>query len=96
MEKGELLVPIVVLQTDKRISVWHISLYLSFLLKWQANKCQNPIAFTRREMMEVAHIKSIATYHKCISQLQEFGYIQYDPSFNPFIGSSVRLLIINS
>ena len=42
--------------------------------------------------MEVAKISGLATYHKCMKDLVEFGYIQYDPSYNPAVNSQVRLL----
>lgn len=41
--------------------------------------------------MKVAHIGSIATYHKCIKELQQFGFIEYRPSFDPSLGSQINL-----
>jgi hypothetical protein len=42
--------------------------------------------------MFVAKISGPATYHKCIKDLNDFGYIEYVPSFNPAINSRVYLL----
>jgi len=42
-------------------------------------------------MMRLSKIAALGTYHKCIKQLQEFGYIVYEPSFNPYKGSLVHL-----
>lgn len=39
-----------------------------------------------------AETSGLATNHKCIKDLTDFGYIQYQPSFNPAIGSKVVLL----
>ncbi len=39
--------------------------------------------------MELAHVNSFATYHKCIKQLETFGYIQYNPSFSYYERSSI-------
>lgn len=49
-------------------------------------------------MMTTAKIKSKATYHKCIKELQDKKYITYKPSFNPYAGSEVTLpdLAINA
>ena len=52
----------------------------------------NPIEITRAAVMEVAKISGLATYHKCIKDLAEFGYIVYEPSFNPATKSRVYLL----
>ena len=42
-------------------------------------------------MMRLSKISALGTYHKCIKQLQDFGYIEYLPSFNPYKGSLVNL-----
>lgn len=42
--------------------------------------------------MERSKIKSIATYHKCVKQMEEFGYIEYLPSYNTYKGSQVKLI----
>jgi hypothetical protein len=81
------------LAKDERISVWHFAIYMSLVHKWVAGGLVNPIAISRKEIMGQTHIGSIVTYHKCIRQLKEFGYIIYEPSYNPFIGSYVHLLV---
>lgn len=81
------------LANDHRITVWHSAIYMSLVNKWLSNGLVNPIAISRKEIMGQTHIGSIVTYHKCIRQLKEFGYIIYEPSYNPFIGSYVHLLI---
>lgn len=32
--------------------------------------------------MKMAKISGLGTYHKCIRDLNNFGYIRYQPSFN--------------
>ncbi|MDP9077736.1 MAG: hypothetical protein M3O71_09965 [Bacteroidota bacterium] len=78
---------------DQRITVWHFSIYMSLLNKWLLNGLVNPVSISRRQIMEQTHIGSIVTYHKCIRQLRDFGYITYQPSYNPFIGSYISLLV---
>jgi hypothetical protein len=42
--------------------------------------------------MRISKISSKATYHKCLKNLHSLGYINYEPSYNPFKGSHVYLL----
>ena len=78
-------------QNDARISSTHICVYCALFEQWLENDCVNPFAITRRKIMGLSKI-SIATYHKCISELQAFGYILYFPSYHPAKGSSINLL----
>ncbi len=82
-----------VLAGDQRINVWHFSIYMSLFHRWLANGRINPVSISRSEIMRQTHIRSIVTYHKCVRQLRDFGYIVYEPSYNPFIGSYIRLLV---
>ena len=79
------------LSKDNRITVWHVSIYMAIFYRWQSNAYKNPVSVTRREIMTLAHIGSIATYHKCIKELQQFGFIEYLPSFDPSLGSQINL-----
>ena len=78
---------------DKRVSVWHIAIYLALVDVWNKNLFQNPIRISRKEIMRMAHVGSIVTYHKCIKELQAFNYIEYYPSYHPHEGSKVVMLI---
>ncbi len=89
--KDKFSIAFIELSKDNRVTVWHLTIYTVLLFKWRANDYKNPIPITRREIMRIAHIGSIATYHKCIRQLKQFGYIEYLPSYNPSVGSLVNL-----
>lgn len=80
------------IKSDNRIGTTHISLYMALFQFYNLNKSNNPIVITRTAVMEVAKISGLATYHKCMKDLVEFGYIEDVPSFNPAIGSRVNLL----
>ena len=80
------------IKSDPRIGTTHISLYMALFQFYNLNRLANPILITRTAVMEVAKISGLATYHKCMKDLVEFGYIQYEPSYNPAINSRVRLL----
>jgi hypothetical protein len=82
-----------VIKNDQRISTTHVSLYMALFLHWSLKHYQNPVSITRGEIMQLSKIGGKATYHKCIKELQEYGYIQYHPSFHPAYGSLVYLNI---
>ena len=82
------------IKDDHRIGTTHISLYMALFHFYNLNEFQNPIEITRASVMQVAKIGGFATYHRCIRDLHQFGYIFYTPSYNPSISSSVQLLNI--
>ena len=82
------------IKSDPRIGTTHISLYMALFQFYNLNRLSNPILITRTAVMEVAKISGLATYHKCMKDLVEFGYIHYEPSYNPALNSQVRLLKI--
>ena len=77
--------------TDERLNPTHVSMYVSLFQFWNANRFQNPISISRNELMKVSKISAKATYHKCMRELNEWQYLQYKPSYNPFKGSLVYL-----
>ncbi|MFC0345544.1 hypothetical protein [Epilithonimonas hispanica] len=74
---------------DKILNPTHISLYIALFQLWNFNRFRNPISISRDEVMKISKISSKATYHKCIKELHARGYIDYQPSYNPFRGSHV-------
>lgn len=76
---------------DKRLKPHHITLYLALFRSWNMNHFRNPISIKRSEIMRIAKIGSVTTYQRTIRQLSEWGYIQYEPSFDPMQGAQVNL-----
>jgi hypothetical protein len=74
---------------DERLFATHVSLFTALFVQWQRNRFISPFRVTRKELMAFSKIASIATYHKCIRELDEFGYIRYQPSYHPALGSLV-------
>jgi hypothetical protein len=68
---------------DHRLSRTHISLCAALFASWQKSGYANPFGITRKQLMVYSKIASVATYHKCIKELNELGYIRYQPSFSP-------------
>lgn len=74
----------------------HISLYVALFQFWNCNRFRNPISISRDEIMRISKISSKATYHKCLKNLHNLGYIDYRPSYNPFKGSHVFMFNFSS
>lgn len=82
------------IKDDNRIGATHISLYMALFQLYNVNGFCNPVYITRSLVMGLAKISGLATYHKGMKQLNEYGYIRYEPSFNPVVSSKVELLKI--
>ena len=76
---------------ENKLNPTHISLYLALFQCWNVNRFKNPTGISREEIMKASKINSKATYHKCLKNLHSLGYINYEPSYNPFKGSHVIL-----
>lgn len=77
---------------DFSLNPSHISLYIALFKAWNQNHFKNPLSVTRDELMPISKISSKGTFFKTLKELEEKGYIKYQPSFNPFKGSIVYLL----
>ncbi|MEI6949622.1 hypothetical protein V9K67_20715 [Paraflavisolibacter sp. H34] len=80
---------------DGRIGPTHICIYLAIIQAWSQHGFVNPVSVTRIGIMEAAKISAKATYHKCMNELQDFGYIRYIPSRHPIWFSLVFLYDLN-
>jgi hypothetical protein len=74
---------------DHRLLATHISLFTALFVCRQRRGFIQPFSVNRRELMVLSKIASIATYHKCIKNLDDYGYIHYQPSFHPKVGSLI-------
>lgn len=81
------------IQDKPCIGATHVCLYMGLLSFFVRNEFRNPIQITRAEVMKTVKIGGIATYHKCMKDLEISGYITYRPSFHPGIRSRVDLNI---
>lgn len=77
---------------DPRLNVWHISLiYAIVQLAYRQNEKQI-IRVSRSKLMKLSHIATFPTYHKYFHQLQDMGYITYEPSYHPGFRSIIRIV----
>lgn len=67
----------------EKIQLSHMSLFLAIYHQWQVSECVQPIKITRRMLMKDSKIRSIATYHRCMTDLDNFDFIEYQPSYHP-------------
>jgi hypothetical protein len=79
-------------EKDKSLFATHISLLAALFVFWQGNGFKSPFSVNRKELMAFSKIASVATYHKCMRELDGRGYIKYAPSFHPKTGSLVYWL----
>lgn len=70
------------IKKDYRISVTHIGIYAALLQSRVDKGFINSIQVYSYEIMEIAMISSPKTYHKCMNELNEYGYIKYVPTRN--------------
>ena len=78
---------------DKRLIPSHIALFTAiFHLLKKTGSCTT-VKITRQEVMQLAKISSISTYHKRINDLMSFQYLDYRPSYDHYKGSFVIFLI---
>ncbi|TRX72556.1 transcriptional regulator [Carboxylicivirga sp. M1479] len=70
---------------------YHISLYLALFRRWNYERFKNPISISRDDMMRLSKIGSPKTYLKALKDLQRHGFVRYDPSHDPNIGSLINL-----
>jgi len=80
------------LAEDKRLSSYHISLYLALFQQWNAQRFCEQFVITRAETMELSRLGSVNTYARCMKELSEWGYIRYIPSSNIHSGSRVTCI----
>ena len=78
--------------SDNRLRPIHISLAVALCQRWISNQLQQPYRVSRRVLMSASRIRSKATYHKALKELQAFGYLKYSPSYHPRKASEVEIL----
>ncbi|WP_346068113.1 hypothetical protein [Sphingobacterium siyangense] len=74
----------------------HIGLLLAMFYYHQKERPGEFFHSSRKKLMHFSHIKSIATYHKCLSDLVLYGYVDYIPSWHPTKASKFRFIIDNN
>ncbi|NOT74415.1 MAG: hypothetical protein HOP08_05760 [Cyclobacteriaceae bacterium] len=79
--------------TDERLKPVHLSLSMALCHSWIESQFERRYRVSRKRLMIASHIRSKATYHKAIKELQQLGYLKYSPSYHPLKGSQITILI---
>jgi hypothetical protein len=74
-----------------QIGTSHVGLYAALYYLYLLNACQDPIMIRRHQVMELAKIRGIATFHKCMKDLCEARYLRYEGMKYPAKRSRVWL-----
>ena len=82
--------------TDSRIKQGHIALYMAFFHKWNREFFKPMITVNREFIMERAKFRSKTTYHIYLKDSNDWGYLQYFPSFHPARGSRIKMSIFGT
>jgi len=81
--------------SDGRLKPIHIALSFALCNGWIASQFQQPYRVSRKGLMQASRIRSKATYHKVIKDLQSYGYLKYYPSYHPKNASQVIIIARN-
>ncbi|KQX00731.1 hypothetical protein [Flavobacterium sp. Root420] len=80
------------IENDFRISTTHIAIYAALLQYRVCKGFVNPIEVYRYDITPIAKIASAYTYHKCIRELSDYGYLKYEASSKKTQGSKIYFL----
>jgi len=79
---------------DDRLLPTHMSLFMAILYHSDGGFSSKPFRITRRKLMLYSRIRSKATYHRCLRELVDYGYVTYQPSFDPIKASTMTIIYI--
>ncbi|MCT4643423.1 MAG: hypothetical protein N4A74_00445 [Carboxylicivirga sp.] len=77
---------------DQRIIPRHISMYMALFFLWNKFKFPEFIYINRNELMPLSKIGSMKYYHLTLNELNEWNYVQYQPSRSAYKSSCVKIL----
>jgi hypothetical protein len=79
------------IEKDRRLHSSHVALYLALFQYWNINRFKNPISINRQDTLHLSKIGSRNTYHKCMRELSNWGFLLYFPSHDSNKGSIVEM-----
>lgn len=91
MEEVSLIDFFKLIAQDSRISSTHICLYVTLYYHASVIRWNAPLVVRGAQIAKCCRI-SRRTYGRCMRDLMEFGYLLYEPSRDPAIGSRVFLI----
>ena len=76
---------------DPRIGPLHISLYVAIYSCWIRQGGGQVVEVSAKELKDLAKISGGTPFYRRLKQLHKYGYLVYEPSFNPVVRSRVML-----
>lgn len=70
-----------------------ISIYFALFCIWNRSYWKVPISISRSEVMQISKIGGAKTYTDSIRRLEKAGFLKYEPSHNPMVGSKIYMFI---
>ncbi len=80
------------LRYDNRLGMSHLAVYMALMEQWYTDGFQEHLETYARTTARLAKV-SLATCYGCLSDLDCYGYISYQASFDPRIGSRIEFKI---
>lgn len=77
---------------DERILPTHLALFMAILMYSNSGISSKWFRVCRSKLMEFSKLRSKSTYHKCLKNLVDFGYIRYEPSYDPIRASRISII----
>jgi hypothetical protein len=81
---------LVIAAKDSRLSPMHMYLYVVLCVIASVGDTGD-FSVSRSKVMQLCKVRSHATYHKYMRALQQYGYIDYFPSYHPVKASRVTI-----
>ena len=78
------------IEKDNRLGPVHVSLYIALLFA-NSRAGINPFVVERKLLMKAAKINARSTFEICINQLENYHYLEYEPSKGLGMKSMVHL-----
>lgn len=76
---------------DRRLTSHHLALYFALFYYWNLSRFKAMIPIARDDVMNRARIGSTNTYHRCLKDLDAWGYLRYKPTFDNQCRSVVQM-----
>lgn len=80
---------------DTRLTSFHVALYMALFHYWNVNRFISPISVPREDLMKLSAMGSKNTYLKSLRQLEDFGYIKYQPGSGNFFKNKIYITVLN-
>ena len=84
------------LPDDQRFTPHHLSLYMAVFQAWNTARFAASFYVDRTELMNLSKIGSVNTYIRCLKNLHDWNFINYQPSRSMSIGSRISIIIFDN